>query len=177
MRRRAVKACERRRPSQQPVKLCLHSVHNFTPSLVLTCPPAHHQSLRKKVKVEITDEEGTTYSLALRGRFSREKVMRVMEFIDFLGQTDHSTAAALPPNESTTYGRILKLIQSSYAAKEFSSADIARDYEDRNASQIPLSTVSTYLSRLADRGILNRQKFGNSWVYHVAHLPSNQLAT
>jgi hypothetical protein len=133
--------------------------------------------LRKKVKVEITDEEGTTYSLALRGRFSHEKVMRVMELIDLLGQTDHNTSTTLPPNESTTYGRILKLIQSSYAAKEFSSADIARDYEERHASPIPLSTVSTYLSRLADRGILSRQKFGNSWVYRLVHLPSNQLAT
>jgi hypothetical protein len=133
--------------------------------------------LRKKVKVEITDDEGTTYSLALHGRFSSEKVMRVMELIDLLGQTDHNTGTTLPPNESTTYGRILKLIQSSYQAKEFSSADIARDYEDRHASPIPLSTVSTYLSRLADRGTLSRQKFGNSWVYHLVHLSGNQLAT
>lgn len=99
-----------------------------------------------------------------------------MELIDFLGQHDHNTGT-LPPNESTTYGRILKLIQSSYTTKEFSSADIAREYEDLHASPIPLSTVSTYLSRLADRGILNRQKFGNSWVYRVTHLPTNQLAT
>jgi hypothetical protein len=137
----------------------------------------HHDSLQKKVKVEITDEEGTTYSLALRGRFSHEKVMRVMELIDLLGQGDHNSPVSLPPDESTTYGRMLKLIQSSYSAKEFSSADIARDYEDRHASPIPLSTVSTYLSRLAERGLLNRQKFGNSWVYRVSHLSSNQLAT
>jgi hypothetical protein len=133
--------------------------------------------LRKKVKIEITDEEGTTYSLALHGTFSQDKVMRLMELIDLLGRTDHNTAVTLPPNESTTYGKILKLIQSSYAAKEFSSADIAREYEDRLASPIPLSTVSTYLSRLADRGVLSRQKFGNSWVYRVAHLSGNQLAT
>jgi hypothetical protein len=132
--------------------------------------------LRKKVKVEITDEEGTTYSLSLQGRFSHEKVIRVMELIDTLSQTDRPIASTHPPDESTTYGRILKLIQSSYALKEFSSADIARDYEDRHATPIPLSTVSTYLSRLADRGILNRQKFGNSWVYRVVHLSSNQLA-
>jgi Penicillinase repressor len=172
-----VNTCEPPRPSQQPVKVCLHSVHNFTPSFVLRRPPSVQQLLRKKVKVEITDEEGTTYSLALHGQFSHEKVMRMMELIDFLGQTDHNTIATLPPNESTTYGRILKLVQSSYATKEFSSADIARDYEDRHASQVPLSTVSTYLSRLADRGILSRQKFGNSWVYHINHLSSNQLAT
>ena len=133
--------------------------------------------MRKKVKVEITDEEGTTYSLALHGRFSHEKVMRVLELIDLLGQRDHNAPTSLPPDESTTYGRMIKLIQSSYSAKEFSSADIARDYEDQHASPIPLSTVSTYLSRLAERGVLSRQKFGNSWVYRVSHLSSNQLAT
>jgi Penicillinase repressor len=133
--------------------------------------------LQKKVKVEITDDEGTTYSLVLGGRFSHEKVMRVMEFIDLLGTADHNNGSSLPPNESTTYGRILKLIQSSYAAKEFSSADIARDCEEHHGSPIPLSTVSTYLSRLADRGILNRQKFGNSWVYRMTHMARDQLLT
>jgi len=133
-------------------------------------------SLRKRVKVEITDEEGTTYSLAVQGRFSQEKVMRMMELVDLLGQGNHNTTAMLP-NESTTYGMILKLIQTSYQAREFSSADIARDYEDSHASPIPLSTVSTYLSRLADKGLLKRQKFGNSWVYRLLHLPTGQLAT
>ena len=133
--------------------------------------------MRKKVKVEITDEEGTTYSLALHGKFSHEKVMRMMDLIDLLGQADHNALRAVPPNESTTYGRILILIQSSYATKEFSSADIARDYEERHGSPIPLSTVSTYLARQADRGILSRQKFGNSWVYRMTRVPNSQLAT
>jgi Penicillinase repressor len=140
-------------------------------------PVTPSPSLRKKVKVEITDEEGTTYSLALQGKFSHEKVMRMMELVDLLGQADHNTPSTLAPDKSTTYGRMLSLIQSSYSAKEFSSADIARDYEDTHASPIPLSTVSTYLSRLADRGLLNRQKFGNSWVYRVSHLSRDQLAT
>ena len=133
--------------------------------------------MRKRVKVEITDGEGTTYSLAMQGRFSQEKVMRMMELVDLLGQGNQNMPDAALPNESTTYGRILKLIQTSYQAREFSSADIARDYEDSHASPIPLSTVSTYLSRLADRGVLKRQKFGNSWVYRLLHLTTDQLAT
>jgi predicted transcriptional regulator len=100
----------------------------------------------------------------------------MMELIDFFGQSDHNTPHALLPDESTTYGKILKLIQSAYSMKEFSSADIARDYEERIGSPIPLSTVSTYLSRQADRGILSRQKFGNSWVYRMARISDNQLA-
>ena len=131
--------------------------------------------MRKKVKLQITDEDGTTYSLALQGKFSQEKVIRMMELIDVIGQTNHNTLDSITPDETTTYGRLFKLIQSSYSAKEFSSADIARDYEDRHGSPIPLSTVSTYLSRLADRGKLNRQKFGNSWVYRLSRVSTNQL--
>ena len=131
--------------------------------------------LRKRVKVEITDEEGTTYSLALHGRFSQDKVMRMMELLDLLGHSDRSEQPDTLPSESTTYGRTLKLIQSLYKVKDFSSADIARDYEEQFSSPIPLSTISTYLSRLADRGTLKRQKFGNSWVYHLAHTSDPQL--
>jgi hypothetical protein len=172
-----VKLCETSKPPQHAVNLCLQSVHNFTPLLVLTCQQTLRFLLRKRVKVEITDEEGTTYSLALQGKVSHDKVMRMMELIDLLGQGGHSSAGLSLPDESTTYGKLLKLIQSSYSAKEFSSADIARDYEDLHAAAIPLSTVSTYLSRLADRGLLRRQKFGNSWVYRLVHLSDNQLAT
>ena len=133
--------------------------------------------MRKKVKVEVTDEEGTRYSLALHGKISNEKLMRMMELVELLGHDDHGPSGPTPKDDSTTYGKILALIQSSYATKEFSSADIARDYEDQHATHIPLSTVSTYLSRLVDRGLLSRQKFGNSWVYRIARVSSGQLAT
>ncbi len=133
--------------------------------------------MRKKVKVEITDEDGTTYSFALQGSFTQNKVMRMMELIDMIGEPSHRPRAQASNDESTTYGRILKLIASAYPAKEFSSADIARDYEEQHGTPIPLSTVSTYLSRLSEKGTLTRQKFGNSWVYRLSHISSGQLAT
>lgn len=124
--------------------------------------------------MEITDDDGTTYYLGVRGRLSQDKLFRMMQLIDQIGAPNHTSARA--PGESTVYGKILKLIQSAYPAKEFSSADIARYYEDQNGSPIPLSTVSTYLSRLADKGTLRRQKFGNSWVYSYSHNePASQL--
>ena len=99
-----------------------------------------------------------------------------MELMDLLGNQTNNKAERLEPDESMTYGKLLKLIESTYATKEFSSADIARDYEEHNNNEIPLSTVSTYLARLADRGALRRQKFGNSWVYRLSHLPTDQLS-
>lgn len=100
----------------------------------------------------------------------------MVELLDLLGAQEHNTHRGAEPDGSTIYGKILKLIESAYSAKEFSSADIARDYEDLNTSPISLSTVSTYLSRLADRGMLTREKFGNSWVYRLSRSASSQLA-
>lgn len=142
--------------------------------------PFYHTTIQarflpRRVKLEVTDNDGTTYSFSLHGRFSQDKVMRMVELLDLLEQGNQHDANP-SYNESTIYGRIFKLIQSAYPLKDFSSADIARDYEDTHSTRIPLSTVSTYLSRLADKGILSRQKFGNSWVYHHHHVPNSQLA-
>jgi hypothetical protein len=129
--------------------------------------------LRRKVKVEFSDDSGTKYSLAVEGRLSREKVMKLMDLMDLV----ESSPEVMTPKAdgSTTFGRVMKIVQESYLAKEFSSADIARDYEETHGEPIGLSTISTYLSRLTERGYLARQRFGASWVYRMVHLKQDQV--
>jgi hypothetical protein len=129
--------------------------------------------LQKRVKVEFQDGMGTKYSLAVEGRISREKVLKIMDLMELVEGNDGIEEPAM--DESTTFGQVFKIIEGSYAGKEFSSADIARDYEDQHGQPIALSTVSTYLSRFAERGALKRQKFGNSWVYRRVHLAPDQV--
>jgi len=129
--------------------------------------------LRRKVKVEFQDESGTKYSLAVEGRLSREKVMKLMDLMDMVEASPEVNQPKA--DESTTFGRVLKIIQESYLAKEFSSADVARDYENLHGEPIGLSTISTYLSRLTERGYLARQRFGASWVYRMVHLKQDQV--
>jgi hypothetical protein len=135
---------------------------------------ANTRALRRKVRVEFQETDGTKYTLAVEGTLSREKIMKVMDLMELVdGQEPEETHPL--PDSSTSFGQVLGLIESSYLAKEFSSADIARDYEDLHGQHISLSTVSTYLSRLTDRGHLKRQKFGNSWVYRRVYLPEGKL--
>ena len=129
--------------------------------------------MRKRVKVEFQDDKGTKYSLAVEGRISREKVLKIMDLMELVEGSDRMEGPA--PDESSTFGRVFKVIEASYQGKEFSSADIARDYEELHTESIPLSTVSTYLSRLTERGTLKRQKFGNSWVYRRVHIDVDQI--
>ncbi len=127
------------------------------------------------MKVEFQDGTGTKYSLAVEGRISREKVLKIMDLMELVEGNDGIEQP--PMDESTTFGQVFKIIETSYIGKEFSSADIARDYEDQHGQPIALSTVSTYLSRFAERGTLKRQKFGNSWVYRRVHLAPDQVQT
>lgn len=124
--------------------------------------------MRKRVKVEFQDDTGTKYSLAVEGRISREKVLKIIDLMELV-EGDHSLQPPLI-DKSSVFGKVMGIIDSSYQGKDFSTADIARDYEEEQLESISLSTVSTYLSRLTERGTLQRQKFGNSWVYRRVHL-------
>ncbi len=129
--------------------------------------------MQKKVKVEFQDDNGARYTLAVEGRVSREKVLKILDLMELV--EGDALMKAPEADSSTTFGKLQKIIEEAYAGKEFSSADIARDYEEQQGEHIGLSTVSTYLSRLSERGVLKRQKFGNSWVYRMVYLQTNQL--
>lgn len=131
--------------------------------------------MRKRVKIELQDDEGTKYTLALEGKLSKEKVMKVMELMEMInipGEEENEPA----PNQNTFFGKLYGLIESSFPGGEFSSSDVAQEFEERYGLPVRLSTVSTYLSRLVDRNHLRREKFGNSWVYRKVYLKTAQLA-
>ena len=149
------------------------TVHKFTLVEALSGLPGATIPLQKRVKVEFQDDNGAKYTLAVEGRVSREKVLRILDLMELV--EGNAGMKAPEADSSTSFGRVMKIIEEAYAGKEFSSADIARDYEEQQGEHIGLSTVSTYLSRLSERGVLKRQKFGNSWVYRTIYLQADQL--
>jgi len=130
--------------------------------------------LRKRVKIELQDEEGTKYTLALEGKLSREKVMKVMDLMEMIN-VPLEDDRALTPSQDTFFGKLYNLIETSFPGSEFSSSDVAREFEEKYGLPVRLATVSTYLSRLADKNHLRREKFGNSWVYRRVYLKAPQL--
>lgn len=74
------------------------------------------------------------------------------------------------PDEQTFFGKLHTLINSEFATNDFSSSDLARVYEEKHNQPVKIATVSTYLSRLVERGYLKRQRFSNSWVYRRVYL-------
>jgi Penicillinase repressor len=130
--------------------------------------------LRKRIKIELEDEEGTKYTLALEGTVSRDKLMKAMDMLEVMDvplERSHRL-----PDEGTFFGKVMALLETTFAAGDFSSSDVAREFEDKYNQPVKLSTISTYLARLAEKEYIRREKFGNSWVYRRVYLKPSQVA-
>ncbi len=132
------------------------------------------QPLRKRIKIELEDDEGTKYTLALEGTLSREKLMKAVDVLEIMDVPLQRPTRTV--DNSTFFGRMMTLLDTTFAAGDFSSSDVAREFEERYSQPVKLSTVSTYLSRLVDKQYIKRERFGNSWVYRRAYLKQNQIA-
>jgi hypothetical protein len=131
--------------------------------------------MKKRVKIELEDEDGTKYTLALEGKVSREKLMKAVDMLEIM-DVPIERSYPKPPNEGTFFGKVIILLETAFSAGDFSSADVAREFEEKYSQPVRLSTISTYLARLADRQYIKRERFGNSWVYRRAYLKTSQLA-
>jgi hypothetical protein len=131
--------------------------------------------MKKRVKIELEDDDGTKYTLALEGRVSREKLMKAVDMLEVMDvPLEHNHPK--PPDEGTFFGKVMILLETSFSAGDFSSADVSREFEEKYNQPVRLSTISTYLSRLAERQYIRRERFGNSWVYRRAYLKTAQPA-
>ena len=130
--------------------------------------------MRKRIKIELEDEEGTKYTLALEGAVSRDKLMKAMDMLEIMDvPLDHAPRV---PDQGTFFGKVQTLLETTFASGDFSSTDVAREFEDKYGQPVKLSTISTYLARLADKQQIRREKFGNSWVYRRVYLKPAQVA-
>ncbi len=130
--------------------------------------------MRKRIKIELEDEDGTKYTLALEGKVSRDKLMKAVDMLEIMDvPLEHDIK---PPDEGTFLGKVMILLETTFSSGDFSSSDVAREFEEKHNQPVRLSTISTYLSRLAEKQYLKRERFGNSWVYRRVYLKVPQPA-
>jgi hypothetical protein len=125
---------------------------------------------KRKFKIELEDAEGSKYNLSLEGNVSKEKIMKIVEFMDLLniesnGNGEGETLTRAP---ASVGDRIWSLVETKFPYGGFTSTDILELYEDQYNEPIKLSIISTYLSRYSDRGRLARNRQGKEWVYKIA---------
>jgi hypothetical protein len=123
----------------------------------------------KKVRVEIFNN-GDHYTITFEGQVTREKALRLLDLVELLGGMP-----TVPPESNFSSSQLSKIdkvrmvAEKKFPIGQFSSRDIQASYEEQFNEPIRLSTVSTYLSRLADRGVFTKEGASNQRRYRIVN--------
>jgi len=127
----------------------------------------------RKMRVELFDSEGNRYTVAFEGQITRDKALRLLDLVELLGgmpgeNPSTSSGNTVASNHASRFEKMRSVIQKSFPLVWFSSKDIQSVYEQDLKDPISLSTVSTYLSRMATKGVLLRTGGPTSLKYKIA---------
>jgi hypothetical protein len=127
----------------------------------------------RKMRVELFDSDGNRYTIAFEGQVTRDKALRLLDLVELLGgaQSEGPTtniAVATPNRVLSRFEKVQLVIQKNFPLIWFSSKDTQSIYEQELKEPISLSTISTYLSRMATKGMLLRTGGSNSLKYKTA---------
>lgn len=127
----------------------------------------------RKMRVELFDSEGNRYTVAFEGQITRDKALRLLDLVELLGGMpgENSTLNAVnqqPNISSSRFEKVRLVIQKSFQLVWFSSKEIQSVYEQELKDPISLSTVSTYLSRMTNKGFLLRTGSSNNLKYKIS---------
>jgi hypothetical protein len=133
----------------------------------------------RKIRVELFDSDGNRYTIAFEGQVTRDKALRLLDLVELLGgaqgEGPTANATALPNRVLSRFEKVQTVIQKNFPLIWFSSKDIQSVYEQELKEPVSLSTVSTYLSRMAIKGMLLRTGGPNSLKYKT--VPNISQAT
>jgi len=121
---------------------------------------------RSKIRFEMTNEDGDKIILVFEGRISREKLMQVADLMELYGGLSESDGQE-PYFEGSKLAKLARVISKYFPATYFTSREAVEAYISEYREPISLSTTSTYLARLAERGFLERRRFGGVIRYRV----------
>jgi len=112
--------------------------------------------------VEVFDGNGNRYAITFEGQVTREKALHLLDLVELLGgmpagNPEWNRAAS----DFSKFDKVRLIIDKSFPIVWFSSRDVQSVYEQEFMEPISLSTVSTYLSRMADRGVLAKSGMSN----------------
>jgi hypothetical protein len=127
----------------------------------------------RKMRVELFDSEGNRYTVAFEGQITRDKALRLLDLVELLGGMpgeNPNSGVGTPTTvnvPSSRFEKVRSVIQKGFPLVWFSSKDIQSVYEQELKEPVSLSTVSTYLSRMASKGLLLRTGGPNNLKYKI----------
>jgi hypothetical protein len=126
------------------------------------------QGGRKKIRLEMVDDNGDKLVLIFEGRLSREKLMQMADLLELYGGLTGKEQNEEQYYENSKLGKLARILAKYFPFGYFTSRDVVEAYMTEYREPITLSTASTYLARLAERGYLEKNKLGNQIRYRLS---------
>lgn len=126
--------------------------------------------MKKRMKLDFFDRSGVKHSLSIEGDFTMEKVNRLLEYAEIVAGSSQPASANL--GQGSKMNRLLDVINTQLAGRSFDSREIWQTYRQTWGDDFTLGAMSTYLSRLADRGTLERTGSAAHWIYTLKASPA-----
>lgn len=108
----------------------------------------------RRVRIDLSDGEGNKITVTFQGRITRSKVLQLLDFLELLGGVPEEVPKTVA--DLSKFEKLRSLVERKFPVGWFTSQEVMIAYEDAYDEPIGLSTVSTYLSRLASREVLTR---------------------
>jgi hypothetical protein len=127
----------------------------------------------RKIRVELFDGDGNRYSISFEGQITRDKALRLLDLVELLGGVptggnNPGTTSTSSAFELTKFERMRTLVVKHFPLVWFSSREVQSVFEQEYKEPIALSTVATYLARMAVKGLVLKTGPSNSLKYKVA---------
>ena len=125
---------------------------------------------KKRIKIDLEDADGAKYNFSLEGNVTREKMLKIFELMDLINIEE-------PQDGPTLYSvgsKIWNIVDKHFPMGKFTSSEVLEKYEDDYGEPIKLSIISTYLSRFATKGKVERTRQGREWTYQVVKIAQRQ---
>ena len=131
----------------------------------------------RKMRVDVFDDGGNRYSITFEGQVTRDKALRLLDIVELLGgMPGANPSESRPVSELGKLDKVRFLVERNFPLVWFSSKEVQGLYERELKEPISLSTVSTYLSRMAVRGVLAKSSTSNKKRYRmITQLTHNTL--
>jgi hypothetical protein len=132
------------------------------------------------MKVDVVDGSGNRYTVTFAGNVTRDKAMRLLEIVELLGGMPENTNLESSPriNELSKFNKIRLIVEKHFPIVWFTSIAVKAMYEQEFREPIGLSTVSTYLSRMTQRGFITENSISNHKRYKIlTGISRNELQT
>ena len=121
----------------------------------------------KKMRVEIFND-GDRYTITFEGQVTRDKALRLLDLVELLGGMPIvNSESSRPVSEIPKIEKVRLAAEKNFPVGWFSSTDLQSAYEKQFNEPLRLSTASTYLSRLADRGFFIKKGASNQLRYRI----------